>query len=163
MNILEKLIPSLNKEQKEVLAKEEQAAAEKADRIAFHRAKVRNGPVRFTTLTNGQLRRAQKRSEATAQRKNFKAQKRAFFAAQYEASVLRAHLQRLGVVEYATPVISTPTKIEGSIAWIFANFHSGATTFSEDQLQVALQKAYDRYAYLTGQPAKQVELNGVSA
>jgi len=161
MNILHKIIPSLRPEQEEALDADTQAAEEKADRIKFHRAKVRNGPVKFATLTNGQVRRAQKRAAKREVDRNFRLQKRSYFASQREAAVLRIHLQRVGVLPFATPEFfaeQDPRKIENSIVWILEHFPTDGDGLV-NALEISLQQAYDRFAFIVGLPPQKIELN----
>ena len=58
------------------LTPEELAAKEREDRIGFHRSKVRNGPVKFSIPTNGQIRRMKVRESKTHQRKQLEQARR---------------------------------------------------------------------------------------
>lgn len=82
------------------LSPEEQAAEEKAARIKFHREEVRNGPVKFRQVTNGQVRRAQARAQRREIQRNFKREVRSYFERQRFAATVRSHLQIVGVIPF---------------------------------------------------------------
>jgi hypothetical protein len=71
----------------------------KAERIRFHREKVRNGPGKFTTFTNGQVRRTLQREDETRRRKLNKRHRRDWMAKRAELATLRGHLVIMGVLE----------------------------------------------------------------
>lgn len=77
----------------------EREAEAKRERIEFHRARVRNGPVQFARGTHPARR---KRIDARShQRKARNHRVRTFLHNQMELAVLRGHLQAVGALPYA--------------------------------------------------------------
>lgn len=157
-NIFEKLIPKREAEEVELTA-EEQAAQDKADRIAFHRTQVRNGPVSFKYLTAGQQRRAAKRAQDSAIRKNFKREVRQYHDRQRVAAILRPHLQVLGLVPTATGRTFTEHEEIVATAWIVQRYgrelledgeKTGIMSFALPDVIAALQTAAKFYESATG-------------
>ena len=70
----------------------------KAERILFHREKVRNGPVSFRSVTNGQIRRAKERAEKREAKRNFKREVRQHLEQLRAAATLRGQLTVAGVI-----------------------------------------------------------------
>ena len=102
MNIFSNL-PFFNKpadESEAELTKDEIAAEEKADRIAFHRTHVRNGPTSFKYLSAGQQRRARVRAEQREVKKNYRREVKNYFERQRLGASVRAHLQIAGVIPF---------------------------------------------------------------
>lgn len=141
------------------LTPEEIAANEKAARIDFHRTSVRNGPVSFKTITAGQERRARQRTLAKVQRKNFRAEVRAHFKNLRLASIIRPHLQGVGLIAYVdghepdlhTQIVST--------AWLNQRFGretiiegrpTGHVSFAQADVRDALKAAAAFYEKATG-------------
>lgn len=144
-------------------AREADELQAKKERIEFHQKHVRNGPVKGRPATNGQIRRQRIRDARRMSRKGYEKQVQAFFASQHEIALLRVHLQRVGVLPWGSETtVSTPEQIERSIVWLLKNFHEGDIVIEGDvtvAVESAIQQAYDRYAALTGLPAKKVEIN----
>jgi len=157
MNIfssLAKLIPSKDDAEAE-LSPEEQAAQEKADRIAFHRTQVRNGPVSFKYLSAGQQRRAAERAQKSAIRKNFKREVKQYHERQRVAAILRPHLQTLGLVPTATGRTFTEHEEIVSTAWIVQRYgkaieDTDRVSFLLPDVIAALQTAAQFYESATG-------------
>ena len=133
-------------------------AQAKKDRIAFHRERVRNGPVSFKQVTNGQIRRARLRELQGRTLKARRAQVRDFLSRSREVANLRGHLQAIGVLEYVTDYQPSEEARFRSARALVGRF--GDMSLAEDGdalLRDAIQKAYDRYATLTGQETSPVE------
>lgn len=127
----------------------------KKERIAFHRAKVRNGPVKYSTPTTGQIRRAQKRALNTTSRKAFRRQVRQYFADQREAAAIRGQLQAAGVLAYASPSRrAIPLASYKAIVWIIQRFaegdDKGKVEVTEQVVRDSLQAALNRYQGIMG-------------
>ena len=156
MNIfssLAKLIPSKDDAEAE-LSPEEQAAQEKADRIAFHRTQVRNGPVSFKYLSAGQQRRAAERAQKSAIRKNFKREVKNYHERQRVAAILRPHLQALGLVPTATGRTFTEHEQMVSTGWIVQRYgtelEDGTMSFRLEDVILAVKTAGQFYESATG-------------
>lgn len=152
MNLFEKL-SNVIKGKDDTVAAEAEA---KAERIKFHRERVRNGPTKFRTVTNGQVRRARDRAIAAEMRRTHRKQVRAYFDTQKEASVLRGHLQALGALSYSDTLRPIdPVKADRSARWVIQRF---AKANDEGQIEVtrqvvldAITAAFNRWQVLTGQ------------
>lgn len=112
---------------------EEAEAQAKKDRIEFHRTKVRCGPVNWKHMTNGQVRRAQKREMDRQTKKAWRAEKRNYFERQRVAAYLRGHLQTVGLIP----------------------FIDGHTASLDDQIAstVLINRLYGTEVILDGEPA----------
>lgn len=112
---------------------EEAKAQAKAERIEFHRNKVRNGPVNWKSMTNGQVRRAQKREMDRQTKKAWRAEKRSYFERQRVAAYLRGHLQTVGLIPFV----------------------DGHTASMDDQIAstVLINRLYGTEVILDGEPA----------
>lgn len=153
-NIFEKLLPKHDAEEVELSA-EEQAAQDKADRIAFHRTHVRNGPTSFKYLTAGQQRRAAARAQQSAIRKNFKREVKQYHDRQRVAAILRPHLQVLGLVPTATGRTFTEHEEIVATAWIVQRYGkqiegTDTVSFLLPDVISALQTAAKFYETATG-------------
>lgn len=129
----------------------------KAERIAFHRTNVRNGPVKFKGVTSGQERRRRQRWLDSRTRKARRAQIRLYFAQQQEAAVLRGHLQAAGVQAYANEhLVARPDRALASIVWIvrhFAEVEEGDTVeVTAEVVTQSLTSALNRWQTLVGLP-----------
>lgn len=154
-NLLSSL-PFLNNDQSEEIDE----AQAKRDRIAFHRDHVRNGPTKFKTVSNGQVRRAKTRELNGRAKKARRHQVRTYFANLREHAVLRGQLQAVGVLPYheSTPD-SAKVGLDGAVRATRAIVQRfGDITDSDDILvRNALQKAYDRFCVLSGVEASEIE------
>jgi len=121
-----------------------------------------NGPVKFKTLTNGQIRRQRARAAKTHQRKQVEKARRQHFADKREASVLRAHLQNLAVMPrhdgYSLP--SDVRIFERSLNWVVNHHADGAGSLLPENWEKAVQAAYDRYRDLVNQPHRPLSETG---
>lgn len=131
-------------------------ADEKADRIRFHREKVRNGPAKFSTPTNGQLRRAEKRAGQRALKRRRQEQVRTYFAREREAAVLRGHLQALGVLPKVGHGKLSDSYYD-STTWVARKYGDLTQADETRLLRDAIQKAFDRYCDLMGQERSEIE------
>lgn len=156
-NIFKKLLPKDTSEAEPTA--DEIAAQEKADRIAYHRTQVRNGPVSFKYQTAGQQRRAAARAQKRDVRKNFKREVRGYFEKQRVSAVLRPHLQVLGLVPSATGRTFTMQDEIVSTAWIVQRYgketevdgaKTGHVSLFEDDVRASLSLACDFYRSATG-------------
>lgn len=159
-------IPSLAEPDADLTEEElaARAAEIKADRVAFHRTKVRTGPARFSSPTSGQARRQGHRDLARQTRKGRRAQVGAFLDQQRGLAVLRGHLQAIGVLAYATEGFEVPDTVRfASARWVLTHFGSdeifdfGTEAAEADYLRAAVQAAYDQFTSLTGLPQSEVE------
>lgn len=155
MNILSTL-PLVNDNAEVELTPEQVAEQEKAERKSFHRDKVRNGPVRFTFMTSGQMRRAKARDEARAAKKRWRKQKQNFFANQRAAAILRPHLQVVGLIPFIDGHTASETEQIVSTAWIVQRYGSedkarpGHASFLRADVLAALSGAAKFYETVTG-------------
>lgn len=165
MNILS-TIPTLDAPAEVELTDDEIEAQEKSWRIDYHREKVRNGPVKFSFMTNGQVRRAEKRARKSQRDKIWRKQKRSHFENQRIAAFLRPHLQNVGLIEYLDGrSVSMHDQIV-STAWIAQRFGvevktldnagTGRVSFRSDDLITALEQAC---AYLENITGERVEVS----
>lgn len=131
----------------------------RADRIAFHRAKVRNGPVNYKEQTSGQAKRARLRELAGRTRKARRKQVRDFHAQQREHALLRGHLQAIGVVAYESGFVPTDEARFASAAYVVRNFSEAADLELDETefLRRSVQRAFDRFADLSGVERSEVE------
>lgn len=152
INILDKL-PGL--ETVPTTEVEEDPAQAKKDRIAFHRTSVRNGPANFKTVTTGQRRRAMVRATQSMQRKGYRSQVKAYFAAQREAASLRHRLQAVGLLPYRAEVNLPQYRVfRASVDLIqaFAEAQPGEQVeVTEAVVRQAFETALNRYLKLVGQ------------
>lgn len=155
-NILSKL-PGLKAESEEVevVLTEEDL---KAERIKFHRLSVRNGPVKMSGPTSGQIRRERVRALARQTKRARRNQISSHFAALREIAVLRAHLQSAGILAYSTDYRPAGGDVLAAITWIIARFaddkvadEQGRVTITEAVVRESLQAALNRYQHLTRQ------------
>lgn len=160
MNILEKL-PFLNKTD-DLQDLVDEADEAKKERIAFHRAKVRNGPVSFKEPTTGQRRRERERMVKGMQRKTRRRQVQLYFLTERENSILRGKLQAAGLAPYVFR--SEPDRIEqvASVVWLVQRFgevdpETGRIDFSETSVRKSLQSALNRWESINGEPASQID------
>lgn len=155
-NILSKL-PGLKSDAEEVepvLSDEDL----KAERIAFHRDRVHNGPVKFSAPTSGQIRRAQHRDLARKTKKARRRQVNAHFGAMQEIAILRGHLQAVGIILYRSHHKPGAGDVINSMTWIIRRFadakradETGGVVVTEDVVRESLQAALNRYQHLTRQ------------
>jgi hypothetical protein len=148
-----KHVPGLDKADE---APEPTEAEKKADRIKFHREQVRNGPVNFRHITNGQIRRLQERAQKRQARKEYRDKVRRQLHADRFAATLRGQLTVAGVI---------PTSIEYDLkrqidatVWIVRRFgvsinraEGGAyASFKREDVLTALSSAVDFCNRATG-------------
>ena len=138
-------------------------AQEKRERIAFHRDHVRNGPVTFEHVTGGQVRRAKLRELRGRSRMARRSQVQSFLDQQREYATLRGLLQAVGVVAYATEGFSVSDEVRFRSARELVQRFGDLNDSDSDLVPNALQKAYDRFADLTGQERSQIQYAGASA
>lgn len=138
---------------------EELRAADKAERIKFHREKVRNGPVNWKIPTNGQIRRAERRAAEAHTRKAFKGEVRSYFERQRVASFLRPHLQNVGLIAFYDGHEAPKFDQIVSTAWIVQRYGvevtvdgvgTGHVSFKKGDIIDALKNAARFYQSATG-------------
>lgn len=154
MNILSKL-PFLDSKPGDDIDAEAFEIQSKADRIAYHRAKVRNGPVSLKTMSTGQFKRAQQRELKGRTKKARRSQVRGYLANQREAATLRAHLQEVGILSFATPHRKiTFERAETSLHWLLVSDikRTKQPLVDEADLGAALTRSLNRYQALIGEP-----------
>lgn len=141
------------------MSAEDIRAQAKAERIEFHRTKVRNGPVKFSFLTNGQVRRAQRRELDRHQRKAWRAEKASYFERQRTAAILRAHLQVVGLIPFIDGREAPLRDQITSTAWIVTRYGvevavdgvgTGHASFKRGDVIDALKNAASFYQSATG-------------
>lgn len=164
MNILTRKLSQLRGDDTtpfDELSEEEQAkilADEKKDRIEEHRSKVRNGPVRWTSITSGQMRRRRVRDAAAHSKKATRRARKSYHAAQAETATLRGQLIILKVLPSSSDFVPTMTQRLNASTWIVRKFglrnDEGELILHDDVLAEAAQAALNEYARrTTKQPA----------
>lgn len=133
----------------------------KKERIKFHRERVRNGPVKFTTLTSGQIRRAKRRELDRRMKKARRAQVRAYRRDLAEAARIRAMLQAAGVIPYVdSSRRAAPGDAANAIVWILRRFgkpdESGVLEVTREVVMDSLTRALQTWQQVTGQPKTQL-------
>ena len=153
-----KKLPSLKATQDDIDADAEAKA--KADRIAFHRERVRNGPVSFKPVTAGQERRARARAVRKQMRVTRKTQVRNYFETQALGAQVRAHLQGAGVLPY---VHARPLDLHQQVvsaAWLIERFgkegEDGTTSYAYEDVLLALAEALRFHGQVIGDETLQV-------
>lgn len=159
MDILSKL-PFLNSDTEPDDVEISEADA-KADRIAFHRAHIRNGPANFKTSTSGQARRAQRRALDSRTRKGRRAQVDNYFETRRLASTVRANLQSAGVLPYVHGRDLDRQQQVVSAAWLVRHFgieneETGELSFAYFDVLTALGAALKFYGQSIGDDTLQV-------
>lgn len=128
---------------------EEVAADEKKARIKYHRDHVRNGPQKVRYITSGQQRRAVARGQKAQARKATRRHKRAWMDSQRNRAVLRAQLQAIGAVSYATDYVPTEKQRVDAGVWIVRAFgerdEDGKLVESDDLFSKAVEAALAEY------------------
>lgn len=154
MNIFSRL-PFLDGSKDEV----EPQTDTKAERIAFHRQKVRNGPVKFKEMTSGQIRRAEQRQAKRRQKKAYRAEVRNHLEKQQLASRVRGHLQRAGYLPYHDGHEAGVREQIVSTQWIVQRFgqevevegkRTGRVSWREADVVDAFLRAAQFYGSATG-------------
>ena len=117
---------------------EEIAADLKRDRIKFHRESVRNGPVKWKSMTSGQVRRAQKRAAKRAQKNTYRAQVRNYLETRRLASVTAAKLRQAGALPYVHERELDRIQQVYATVWIVQRFgvedDDGVVSFAKDDV-----------------------------
>lgn len=117
----------------------------KAQRIQFHREKVRNGPANFTYWTAGQQRRAQARAAKSQHRKLNQRHRRNFKTGELDRAILRGQLQAIGALPYATDFKPTVQMSISASTWLVANFaprnEQSEIIFDDETLTRAVENA----------------------
>lgn len=155
-SLLSKL-PSLHlgkdDEEREELTDEEL----KKQRIKFHRERVRNGPVKFRTMTTGQVRREQKRELDRRTKKARRKQVRDYRRRIVEATTIHAMLQAAGVVSYVDPNRkAAPGDAANAIVWLIKRFakpnKEGNVEVTREVVIDSLTRGLQTWQAITGQP-----------
>lgn len=142
-------LPGLKSDDAEHIAEVDEAQA-KADRIAFHRTHVRNGPANFKTQTNGQAKRARVRALARETKKARRAQVRNYLQTQRLAATVRGQLQLAGVLPYADGRTPDPVRQVKAVVWIVQRFGPDEVSFKSAAVIDALNSALKFYSQATG-------------
>lgn len=125
-------------------------AEEKAARVQYHRDHVRNGPQSYRTITVGQQRRAAERGKASLNRKVNRRHRRRFFQTQRDFALLRAQLQAVGALPYATEYAAPVTARLAAGQWLLAAFgerdDDGALVLEDGALETAVRRGVETYA-----------------
>lgn len=145
----------------EDLSPEEQAevlAEEKAERVKFHRKSVRNGPVKWRTITTGQQRRQATRDQKALERKANRRHRRNFRQKQVKVATLRGQLQTIGVLPTATGIVFREGDRIAAYQWLTHRFgqrdDQGHLILNNDTVQDAVKAAGTEYHRLTSPAAK---------
>lgn len=142
---------------------EDIAAAEKAERIDFHRKFVRNGPSSFKSMTNGQARRMKNRGIESAKRKNLKRARKDYHAQHRAAATVRGHLQIIEVLPFHTGLKYDTQAQIASTSWLVQRFGvdvlldgepTGYKDLSRDGILMAIGEACAFYEEITGFPVR---------
>lgn len=125
--LLSALTPSTRDEEMpfEDLSKEEQQrilSEEKSQRTEWHRRNVRNGPARFTAISEGRATSKTRRAKVAAERRMNVKHRRRWIHQQFGHAKLRGNLQMIGAVPFATEHIPTHQQRLRAGQWIVANF-----------------------------------------
>lgn len=155
-NLLSKL-PFLSDDKAEEVELSEEEL--RKQRIAFHRERVSNGPVKFSSPTSGQIRRFGHRELARKTKAARRRQIREHFAQKTEVAVLRAHLQAAGLIVYPTGHTPGAGDVLNAFTWIISHFaddkhadENGRVEVTREVVVSSLQAALNRYQHLTGRP-----------
>lgn len=154
MNVLDKL-NSFFKHGEEAEKTEKEL---KAERVKFHREHVRNGPVKFPHVTNGQIRRFEARTVRRQQKKAYRGQVKTYFKQQRLAATVRAHLQAAGVLPYFGAHAATAEQAAYSVQWLVARYApapedgSGVVEVTEALVLTALKDALNDWETIVGMP-----------
>lgn len=97
-----------------------------------------NGPVKYKTMTNGQVRRMQARGRRKGQERAFKEQRRNYLNREAERAALRGMLQVLGYVDYVIDQHPDAGRIARAQKWAEAKYGD-------------LETAIARYEHLSGE------------
>lgn len=128
----------------------------KAERIQFHREKVRNGPANFRSVTEGQIRRAKARAEKREAKRNFKREVRQHLNAMRFNATVRGQLAVAGVIPTA---LDYPIKRQvDATVWIVRRFGVSVdrtdgpayASFKRADVLSALRAAVETYNEATG-------------
>lgn len=132
----------------------------KRARIDFHRLHVRNGPVKFSNKSTGQVRREGKRALARKTSKARREQIKAYLDGQRRAAVLRGQLQILGVLPTVAPVTVSAEQRDRALYRVVAHFIKPEEMGSKDLdiEHLACQRALNLWQRLTGQPETRLEV-----
>lgn len=155
-------IPSLNspKEGEDEEGDALSAAKAKAERVKFHRAKVRCGPAKFSAPTNGQLRRERHRALKNMTKRARRTQIREYLEIQNIAASTRGQLQLAGVLPFHTPRTLDLTRQAKSAIWIIDRFgkegEDGKTSYAHGDVLLALAAALEFYGKVIGDETLQV-------
>lgn len=168
MNILKNLASVIKGDgATDELTPEQIEAQAKKDRIDFHRAKVRNGPVSFKEPTNGQLRRLQARATKRRMERAHQKQVRAYFDARREGATIRGHLESIGLLQV---VLGRSSDWEinhysayRSTLWLVKHFADrsqvdarGRVILTSDLVLDSLRAALNRWQQIVGLPATEL-------
>lgn len=128
----------------------------KRERVNFHRERVRNGPAKFSTMTSGQIRRAQQRDLKARQRKQFKRTVKNHFGDRRNEAILRGQLQLAGILPLSSGE-HDDRSIDQAVVWIYDRFGEKVEKPESKHIEAALQAAWERYTELTGLPYAPLE------
>lgn len=140
--------PLTHEEEQEILANE------RAERIRFHREKVRNGPVNYGFTTAGQQRRALARAKKSHDRKTNKAYRRSFITNLRAVAVLRGQLQTIGALPFITEHKPTTQQRLRAGSWLVQRFaprdDAGELLLGDDTVVEAVKAAKRTYLEAVG-------------
>lgn len=126
------------------------AAQEKADRIAFHAERVRNGPVTFSHIPAGRLKSLRRKDQRNQARKVNRANRKAYRENLRRLMVLRGQLAAVGALPSGEWIPSRAQQ-RHSRTWLVENFgQPGDERHSfERQVEAATERALEKYRSAT--------------
>lgn len=162
MNPLNRLLGHLKTDDRELTPEELEAEAAEAKkaRIKYHRDNVRNGPVKYRSITTGMQRRAAERAQDSQARKTNRRYRRAWMAQRAEIATLRGHLIILGVVECKGDTVFTPEQIRESSVWVIRKYgtrdeETGELVQHDNLLAESVGKAREAFLQFHGAQERQ--------
>lgn len=147
MNIFGK-IPFLADEKHDDESPEAVEKREKRERIKFHRERVRNGPVKFSFLTSGQVRRIKRRDLEAQTKKSRRKQVDRYFAERQEAMRLRGLLQAAGVLSYHAPARRASSRAAREAIIVLFERFARQEEVTHNEVVASLERALQRYQRL---------------
>lgn len=153
MDLLGKL-PFLKKTEDESEEKTQEQA--KADRIKFHRERVRNGPVKYNDPTTGQVRRARQRQQQAVSGRSRRMQILNHFETRRLAATVRGQLQASGTLPYKYGGVIHPVTQVKATVWLVQRFgveaEDGSASLDRSDVENALTAALRFYGQVMNSP-----------
>lgn len=138
------------------LTEADRLAEEKADRVAFHREHVRNGPVKFRHIADGAVRRANQRAIKRSTKRARRVQLKNYHETQRIAATVRGQLQLAGALPYVVERELDREQQVRSVVWLVVRFgtekEDGTVSLAYDDVVAALNSALKFYGQAVGLP-----------